>query len=186
MDDSIRMDSGAQLFRAVALDSAIEDARNKKKTLDANMEELKHMEQCAKETNDMHAKEVHAQKTALATAMEDLQFRASCMLDEGDESLAALDEDCEERLLKEKLELYDEDTTEDLEPIIHKTEYGPYDGCVWHKSKGDTIFKSYQKHQKKKAMRKLNEELITEAVKEYEKHGCDALHGIPYTSYKSK
>ncbi|GKD86911.1 hypothetical protein Tco_1358065, partial [Tanacetum coccineum] len=331
MDDSIRMDPEAQFLRAVALDSAIEDARNKKKTLDANvqsiidlrkeverrekaaeeakkeaedcslnllakMEELKQMEQRAKETNDMHAKEVHAQKAALATAMEDLQFRASGMLDEGDESLAALDEiryslenrlastiikkesadkeklekevafayqkrqmekvleeskrleqeamenlkaqeflmdrrhvvdmlqreisckcldvnllkieledyketseilrpipqetthsqDCEERLLKEKLELYDEDETEVLELIIQKTEYSPYDGCVRYKSKSDTIFKSYQKHQKKKATRKLNEELITEAVNEYEKHGCDALHGIPYTSYKSK
>ncbi|GJW09243.1 hypothetical protein Tco_1575070 [Tanacetum coccineum] len=95
-------------------------------------------------------------------------------------------QDCEERLLKEKLELYDEDETEVLELIIQKTEYSPYDGCVRYKSKSDTIFKSYQKHQKKKATRKLNEELITEAVNEYEKHGCDALHGIPYTSYKSK
>ncbi|GJW41017.1 reverse transcriptase domain, reverse transcriptase zinc-binding domain protein [Tanacetum coccineum] len=87
---------------------------------------------------------------------------------------------------REKLELYDEDETEVLELIIQKTEYSPYDGCVRYKSKSDTIFKSYQKHQKKKATRKLNEELITEAVNEYEKHGCDALHGIPYTSYKSK
>lgn len=39
-----------------------------------------------------HAKKVYAQKAALATAMEDLQFRASGMLDEGDESLATLDE----------------------------------------------------------------------------------------------
>ncbi|PWA88526.1 hypothetical protein CTI12_AA119790 [Artemisia annua] len=332
MDDSIHMDSGAQLFRAVALDGAIEDARNKKKTLDANvqsiinlrkeveryekaaeeakkeadkcslnlgakMEELKLMEQHATETNEMHAKEVYAQKAALATEMEDLQFRAWGMLDEGDESLATLDkiryslekrlastiikkeaadkeklekevafayqkiqlkkvleeskrlqqeevenikvreflidrrhvvnklqkeisckcsdvnllkieledyqktsellrpitqetthsQECKERLLKAELEDYDEDATEVLEPIIQETEYGPNDRVrVRYKIKADTSFKSFQKHHKKKATRKLNEEMITEAVKEYEEHGCDALHGIPYTSYKMK
>ncbi|GJY63857.1 ubiquitin isoform X2 [Tanacetum coccineum] len=49
------------------------------------------MEQ-AKKSNLAYGSEVHAQKTSLATAMEDLQFRASGMLDEGDESLTALDE----------------------------------------------------------------------------------------------
>ena len=39
-----------------------------------------------------NAKKVYAKKAALATAMEDLQFHASGMLDEGDESLATLDE----------------------------------------------------------------------------------------------
>ncbi|GJU61823.1 Orf y [Tanacetum coccineum] len=48
--------------------------------------------------------EVHAQKTSLATAMEDLQFRASGMLDEGDESLMEKVLEESKRLKQEAME----------------------------------------------------------------------------------
>ncbi|KAI3773094.1 hypothetical protein L6452_04293 [Arctium lappa] len=58
----------------------------------AMVDELKQAQQLAKETNAMYAREVYAQKAVLATELEELQLRVSCLLDDEDISLAVLDE----------------------------------------------------------------------------------------------
>ncbi|PWA91699.1 hypothetical protein CTI12_AA088890 [Artemisia annua] len=72
------------------------------------VEELKQAQQRAKETNEMHAKEVYSQKDVIATQMKEFQSRVSDVLHEGSKSVTLLDEMCialEKRLasaLKEK------------------------------------------------------------------------------------
>ncbi|PWA83707.1 hypothetical protein CTI12_AA165090 [Artemisia annua] len=77
------------------IDTTIEDATNNKKTLASTMdlvEELKQAQQRAKETNEMHAKEVYSQKDVIATQMKELQSRVSDVLHEGSKSVTVLDE----------------------------------------------------------------------------------------------
>lgn len=93
-------------------------------------------------------------------------------------------------LLKEALEV-GQDPSEILEPIIQETEWGEED-CDWYKymtwyqtKRKRRSYNALKKHSKKKTTRKLIEELITGAFKEYEQDGFGATHGIPYWSYKT-
>ncbi|GJW72619.1 hypothetical protein Tco_0129536, partial [Tanacetum coccineum] len=88
-------------------------------------------------------------------------------------------------LLEEELEVY-ENPSEILVPIIQETEWSEED-CDWYQYMACYQTKrkrrrcnALKKHSKKKTTRKLVEELITGAYKEYEQDGFDATHGIPY------
>ncbi|XP_065861176.1 uncharacterized protein [Euphorbia lathyris] len=58
----------------------------------SKVEQLKQMLAHAKEANDMHAGEVHGEKSILATEVKELQARLLSLSDERDKALAILDE----------------------------------------------------------------------------------------------
>ncbi|XP_076924668.1 uncharacterized protein LOC143587196 [Bidens hawaiensis] len=105
MDSSLNLVIG--LIEEVRLkEKSIEEAKKEaaKSGLDilAKAEALKQEQQRVKKANDMvHAREVSAQKAALAKELKELQYRLSGVLDVGDECLEGFDEMC--KVLKVRL-----------------------------------------------------------------------------------
>ncbi|KAM0071652.1 hypothetical protein Hdeb2414_s0001g00027731 [Helianthus debilis subsp. tardiflorus] len=91
-----RLDHAISLKRKVELnEKAAKEAKAEavKSSLDilAKVEALKQAQQLVKETNDKHARELHAQKTVLAKDLKELQLRMSGAFNEGRSSLGAYD-----------------------------------------------------------------------------------------------
>ncbi|XP_024017349.1 uncharacterized protein LOC112090398 isoform X2 [Morus notabilis] len=91
MESVINMMKEVELQERAA-EQAKEEVANGGLDILTRVEELKQMLGHAKETNDMHAGEVHGEKAILATEMKELQSRLLCLSDERDKSLATLDE----------------------------------------------------------------------------------------------
>ncbi|KAI7749809.1 hypothetical protein M8C21_008461, partial [Ambrosia artemisiifolia] len=93
----LAMDSVVDLLREVeskekAANQAQEEATQGCSDILAKANEVKHALLRAKETNDMHAGEVNAEKAILATELKELQLRLFNLSDEKKRSLAILDE----------------------------------------------------------------------------------------------